>query len=91
MVRDSVSSRLLDEKAAAMEAQISQYLPEFRDISRRVGIQMSLKTKPIGNFDDRSCVVNRQGRIFSVMSGKIDTIFFAVERILAAIESEHFL
>lgn len=87
-MRDSVGLQLLDEKAAAMETQISQYLPNFRDISHRVGVQLSIKTKPIGSFDDRSCVVNRDGRIFSVMSGKIDTIFFAVERILSAIESE---
>jgi hypothetical protein len=38
--------------------------------------------------ENRSCSVHRQGLLFSVMSGKIDTIFFAVERILSSIETE---
>lgn len=33
------------------------------------------------------CFVFKQGRVFSVMSGKIDTIFFAAERILSLIEA----
>jgi hypothetical protein len=54
-----------------------------------MGIQLAVKTKPIGSFDDRSCHVYREGRKFVVMSGKIDTIFFATERILSMIEAEH--
>ena len=74
-------------KAAAMEAQISRYVPHFSDVFRLMGPQFSVKTKPTGLYDDRSCHVYRDDRVFSVMSGKIDTIFFAVERILALIEA----
>ncbi len=86
-VRDGVSAAAVAQKVGAMEEQISRYVPEFRDRFRFVGPQLSIKTKPVGRFDDRSCYVFRNGRAFSVMSGKIDTVFFATERILAAIEA----
>lgn len=52
------------------------------------GPQLAIKTKPVGAYDDRSCQVVRRGRVFSVMSGKIDTIFFAMERILELARGE---
>ena len=86
-IRDSVSAETVSAKVAAMEEQVSRYLPTFKESFRFVGPQLAIKTKPVGNFDDRSCSVFRRGRIFHVMSGKIDTIFFAMERILAFVES----
>lgn len=82
VTRDTVAA-----KVKAMEDHITRYVPGFRDIFRFVGPQLSIKTKPTGRFDDRSCYVFKQGRVFSVMSGKIDTIFFAAERILSLIEA----
>lgn len=86
-VRDGTSAETVMAKVAAMEEQVSCYLPTFKENFRFVGPQLAVKTKPVGNFDDRSCSVFRRGRIFHVMSGKIDTIFFAMERILSFIES----
>ncbi|HQS47307.1 MAG: FAD-dependent oxidoreductase [Rhizobiales bacterium 24-66-13] len=85
--RDAVTGHVVAEKCAAMEDQISRYLPDFRDRFRFLGPQLAIKTKPVGKFDDRSCYVFRRGRVFTVMSGKIDTIFFAVERVLSFIEA----
>jgi hypothetical protein len=86
--RDSVTAEMVDAKRHAMEAQITANMPSFRDRFRFMGVQLSIKTKPIGSFDDRSCYVYRDGRSFVVMSGKIDTVFFATERILSMIEAE---
>ena len=86
-VRDGVCAETVEAKVRAMEEQVSRYLPSFRENFRLIGPQLSIKTKPVGNFDDRSCSVFRRGRVFHVMSGKIDTIFFAMERILSFIES----
>jgi hypothetical protein len=83
----AVSRDLVADKVTRMEAQMVRYVPGFRDVFRFVGPQLSIKTKPSGSFDDRSCYVFKSGRTFSVMSGKIDTIFFAVERILSLIEA----
>lgn len=85
--RQTVDHAVVAAKQAAMEDQIARYLPAFRDQFRFVGPQLSIKTKPVGAFDDRSCHVYRTGRSFTVLSGKIDTIFFAVERILSLIEA----
>jgi hypothetical protein len=74
-------------KRGEMERQIIRYVPAFRDVFRFMGPQLSIKTKPTGAYDDRSCHVYLDDRVFSVMSGKIDTIFFAVERILSMIEA----
>ncbi len=83
----AVDKDLVTTKIAQMEEQARRYVPGFSDVFRFVGPQISMKTKPVGSFDDRSCYVFKQGRVFSVMSGKIDTIFFAAERILALIEA----
>jgi hypothetical protein len=87
IIRDAVDTNLVNARVAAMEEQISKYLPDFRDSFRFLGPQLSMKTKPIGNYDDRSCSVVKNGRVISVMSGKIDTVFFAVERILSLTEA----
>ncbi len=86
---NEVDAALVSSKRQAMEAQISQNFPAFRDYFRFMGIQLSAKTKPVGNFDDRSCYVYQKGRLFTVLSGKIDTIFFATERILSLIEASN--
>ena len=83
----AVDRDLVAAKVKEMEAQMMEYIPGFRDVFRFVGPQLSIKTKPMGSFDDRSCYVFKDGRKFSVMSGKIDTIFFAAERILSLIEA----
>lgn len=85
-IRDGVTLDMVEAKRALMEAQVEHYVPDFRAMFRFVGPQLAIKTKPVGNFDDRSCTVFRQGRTFFVMSGKIDTIFFATERILSFLE-----
>lgn len=84
-LRDGVTGETVQAKRAAMEAQIMRNLPGFRDHFGFLGIQLSIKTKPTGAADDRSCYVERRGRRFIVMSGKIDTIFHATERILGEI------
>ena len=86
--RDAVTSALVEQRRVAMEHQISRYVPGFKDLFRFAGPQLAIKTKPHGAFDDRSCHVFQTGNVFSVLSGKIDTIFFAVERILALIEAD---
>ena len=84
---DTLDPALIGQKVALMEEQVMRYVPGFKDVFRFIGPQLSIKTKPVGSFDDRSCYVYKGGRVFSVMSGKIDTIFFAVERILSLIEA----
>lgn len=87
--RAQVNKELVLAKRLAMEAQVSRNIPGFRDAFRFQGVQLSMKTKPAGNVDDRSCYVFRDGNVFTVMSGKIDTIFHATERVLAMITAEH--
>ncbi len=87
--RAQVGRDLVTAKRIAMEDQISINVPSFRDMFRFVGVQLAIKTKPVGQYDDRSCYVFQDGRVFSVMSGKIDTIFFATERVLSMIEADN--
>ena len=72
-------------KRCLMEREISQYVPDFREKFQFVGVQTSMKTKLHGAYDNRSCYVKRKGNIFSVMSGKIDTIFHATDKIIDSI------
>jgi Pyridine nucleotide-disulphide oxidoreductase len=86
-VKNSINTQQVHAKVARMEAQISHYIPDFKDHFEFVAPQLSIKTKPVGSYDDRSCHVFKQDRVFSVMSGKIDTVFFATERILSMLDS----
>jgi len=87
VVKNKLNETVVLSKVKQMEEQIAHYVPDFRDRFRFVGPQFAIKTKPTSSHDDRSCHVFKQGRIFSVMSGKIDTVFFASERILSTLES----
>jgi FAD dependent oxidoreductase len=80
-----VDGGVVGQKRAAMEEQILANVPGFRDAFRFIGAQLSIKTKPRGRSDDRSCYVFRKDNVISVMSGKIDTIFHAAERVLSII------
>lgn len=84
-----ITGEQVTEKRQLMEHQISKNVPAFKDVFRFSGAQLSMKTKLTGRVDDRSCYVHQSGRLFSVMSGKIDTVFHATERILSLIEAEH--
>lgn len=86
---DNVSADVVAHKRAAMEEQISLNVPMFRDVFRFAGIQTSIKTKPVGMVDDRSCHIFQDRRIISVLSGKIDSIFYAAERVLSILELDH--
>ena len=86
---DSVDAALIQEKRRLMEEQVSRYMPDFCEKFEYVSPQFSVKTKIIGATDDRSCYVSKQGSKFVVMSGKIDTIFYASETILSMIEAEN--
>jgi len=68
-----------------MEDQIRTYVANFDQNFKYLTPQLSLKMKPVGREDSRACSVTRDDRIFSVMSGKIDTIFIAAEQIVEEI------
>lgn len=74
-VRDSIDSEQINAKRRLMVEQAMENVPDFLDQYKFIGPQLAIKTKPIGNSDDRSCYVGRRGCVFTVMSGKIDTIF----------------
>jgi hypothetical protein len=89
VARDCVNTAQVKARLDVMVRQALENVPNFRDVFKFLGPQLSIKTKPIGISADRSCYVGRKGRVFSVLSGKIDTIFFATERILTMIEADH--
>lgn len=81
--RSAVDDGLIATKRALMEEQILQFLPSFTKHFTYIGPQLSIKTKyKYGAHDDRSCAVLQSGNIISIMSGKIDCIFFAADRVL---------
>jgi hypothetical protein len=77
----------LDAKRFLIEEQIQRYIPDFNDYFEFYVPQFSIKTKPYGAYDDRSCHVSKKDDVITVMSGKIDTIFTAMDRVLYYIGS----
>jgi hypothetical protein len=83
----SIGASLVEGRRRLMEDEIGEYYPDFLDHLEYVGPQISQKTKVVGESGDRSCYVQRVGRCISVLSGKIDTIFYAMDRVLWLIGS----
>jgi hypothetical protein len=81
----SIGVREIHDRRLCMEAEVRRYLPAFNEMFKFVGPQMSIKTKPMGMSDSRACGVERDRDIFSVISGKVDNIFFATDRILGSV------
>lgn len=82
---------MLDYKRSMIEDHVSEYIPMARELFRFMSYQLSIKTKPIGASDDRSCYVevNKDNpKIISVLSGKIDTIFYAADEVLNILTTE---
>jgi NAD(P)-binding Rossmann-like domain len=80
-------SEQVEAKRKLMEDEIRRYVPAFGDLFAFEQPQLAIKTKPHGKSDNRACVVDCQERVISVQSGKIDTIFFATDRILGQVLS----
>lgn len=86
-VLSSYGNELVHAKRKAMEDEIRAYVPAFTDLFEFEGPQFAIKTKPQGRSDNRACLVTSDDRVISVQSGKIDTIFFATDRILGQVLS----
>jgi hypothetical protein len=74
-------------RESALDA-FSRNCPGFRDQATFVDYQFSIKTKPIDLYDARETNVYRNENVFTVMSGKIDTIFHAADQIIGMIETD---
>lgn len=81
----TIKNTEIDALRIKMEEEIEEYLPTFRKDFEYTGPQLSIKTKLSGMEDNRACYVEKTGRVFRVMSGKIDTVFVAAERIVSEI------
>lgn len=74
----------IDYLRPGMEADMSRFLPDFREKFAFVEARTAIKTKPINSASAaRPCLVDTapDGTI-RVMSGKIDTIFHAADEVL---------
>ena len=87
-VISSISSADIKQKRRLMERQLQKYYPSFLDDYEYSGPQLSIKTKPYGSDDDRSCYVKKHGRLIKCLSGKIDNIFYAASEVISLINTE---
>ena len=84
----SLSVHDVNLRRLSMEKQFLKYFPGFLDDYEYIDPLLSVKTKPFGQDDDRSCYVNKTGRLIKCLSGKIDNIFYAAAEVMALIESD---
>ena len=78
-----INTDFIMRKRDLMVHEIKSYVPEFDSIFTYEAPQFAVKTKMVGRHDSRSCTVERDGNIFSIFSGKIDTIFHAADEIIS--------
>lgn len=85
---NSLTAHDINLKRLLMEQQLMKYYPSFLDEYEYMDPQLSIKTKPFGQDDDRSCYVKKCGRLIKCLSGKVDNIFYAASEVLAMIEEK---
>jgi hypothetical protein len=81
----NLNSQDIDTKRIAFESEIVSFYKNFIEDFEYMGVQLSIKTKPTGSDDDRSCYVQKDkviSRKIICMSGKIDNLFYATSKIL---------
>jgi hypothetical protein len=92
---DKLNSRLneitdfeLEIKKKDIIDHAKEFFPTIEDYFDFYDFQLSVKTKPTSQSADRSCYVNKSDRIISVLSGKIDNIFYASDYIMNLVGRE---
>ena len=80
---NNISHVEIQSRKTLMENQLIKYYPNFLDHYEYLSPQLSLKTKPKGADDDRSCYVTSDGRVVRCLSGKIDNIFYAANEVIS--------
>jgi hypothetical protein len=70
----------------AMVSHVERFLPAFSEIFEYEGPQLAIKMKPIDAADERACVVMTEDKFTTVVSGKIDNIFYASDHLLGILQ-----
>lgn len=68
-------------------AEIERYYPAFRDMYQFVDCHKSVRCCSTAASDERVCRILQQGNVIHVLSGKIDSIFYAAAEVLACLDS----
>jgi hypothetical protein len=84
----NVSLKDLEKAKENIVSEVEKHFPSFSDYFNFENYQLSIKTKPIALNSDRSCYVENEGRIITVLSGKIDNIFYASDLVTRMIAGE---
>jgi hypothetical protein len=84
----NVSLKVLEKAKENIVSEVEKHFPSFSDYFNFEDYQLSIKTKPVALNSDRSCYVENEGRIISVLSGKIDNIFYASDLVTRLIADE---
>jgi hypothetical protein len=77
-----IEPQVLNEKILKIECLLDRFIENWRTYCTYVDYNLSWKTKPISQSDDRSVRIERQGNIINIYGGKITGIFVAEKYIL---------
>lgn len=83
---NNINSTLLEKQSKKIINHIEEYYESFLKNWKFQGFQISVKTKPVGESANRACTITNNGRLVQVMSGKIDTIFYASDKIIEILQ-----
>lgn len=78
-IQPEVAPGLLNRVIDEMEKQISRYLPSFQSMYNYHKYLTSIRLKPATIADTRTCMIEREGNLITVLPGKISAIFKAFE------------
>ncbi len=67
----------------ALMADVHRYYPGFRDEFKPAGSFGSIRTRLVNENANRECIVQKNDSLITVLSGKINSIFEAEERVMA--------
>ena len=81
-VLDRMSVGELDHRRRRMESGVSRWFPAFLDQYKFDGWHGAVRAISTDKSDARVCRVRQEGETIHVLSGKIDSIFYAEQEVL---------
>jgi hypothetical protein len=76
------SDSFLAQKKLLFEQGIMTYFPQFGERFKYRSYFISMKTKLRDESADRECIIRVAGKVINVMSGKVNTLYFAEREVL---------
>jgi len=82
---NGANSHSVDNLKSVIQCDVERHYPGFLDRFQYLDAIPAIKCKPPDVTGSRVCIVDERDRVIQVVSGKIDSIFYAAQEVVTCI------